>query len=66
MQSSYDIAKQGIDLRTMSDETVRFWHVEHGTLLGKLEGHNGWVWKVTLSADGSMFATGSHDRTVYL
>ena len=43
---------------------VKFWDVAARTEIATLEGHNGWVYSVAFSEDGSALASGSQDGTV--
>ncbi|HEX9369858.1 MAG TPA: hypothetical protein VF897_02590 [Roseiflexaceae bacterium] len=39
---------------------------EYRAAIATLQGHTGWVWRVALSADGQLLASGSYDGTVRL
>jgi WD40 repeat protein/class 3 adenylate cyclase len=42
------------------------WHVDSGRKIATFAGHEGALWDVAFSADGSVLATGGFDRTVRL
>ena len=46
------------------DTTVRIWDVASGMLRTTLIGHNGSIYTLALSPDGTQLATGSNDHTV--
>ncbi|KAG8937761.1 hypothetical protein FRC03_007874 [Tulasnella sp. 419] len=46
------------------DNTVCIWDAVTGSLIRKLEGHNGPVWSVAFSHDSTMIVSGSDDQTV--
>lgn len=44
---------------------IGLWSTETGrSLCGPLNGHNGWVWALSVSRDGKMLASGGEDSTV--
>src|SRR2546430_491570 len=49
-----------------ADGTLRLWETSTGRALATLQGSNGTVWCVSLSADGHMVASGGEDGTVRL
>ena len=50
-----------------SDQTIKIWDLTTGACIGTLEGHEGSIHSVAISADGTLIAsTGSTDRTVRL
>ena len=46
------------------DRTLRLWDVGSGSCLATLHGHGDIVWRVALSPDGRLAASGSADDTV--
>ncbi|KAG8939910.1 hypothetical protein FRC03_005911 [Tulasnella sp. 419] len=46
------------------DKTVCIWDAVTGSLIRKLEGHNGTVYSVAFSYDSTMIVSGSYDKTV--
>jgi WD40 repeat protein len=48
------------------DRTVQLWDVATGTFIARLAGHEGKVWCLAYSPDGTRLASGSYDRTVRL
>jgi WD40 repeat protein len=48
------------------DGTVRVWDLATGKVVGKFEGHAGWVKRVAVSADGRYALSGGDDRLVRL
>ncbi len=49
-----------------SDCTVRLWDLETGAEIRRLEGHEGWVRAVAVTADGGRAVSGGEDGTVRL
>jgi WD40 repeat protein len=45
---------------------VRLWEVPSGQPLAAFQGHTGGVWRVALSSDGHLLASGGADGTVRL
>lgn len=46
------------------DRVVKRLHIASGTIQGKFCGHTGSIWKVALSADGRLLASGGEDLTI--
>jgi WD40 repeat protein len=59
-------APDGRTLAVAVDQTVRLWDVATGRLVANLAGHEGKVQCLAYSADGTLLASGGHDRTVRL
>ncbi|MEM7244580.1 MAG: protein kinase [Acidobacteriota bacterium] len=49
-----------------TDETIRIWDVDDGTLLAVLEGHVGEVFALAFSPDGTRLASGGRDAIIRL
>ncbi len=47
-----------------SDNTIKIWKVDTGTLLHTLNDHRGWVNSVAWNPDGTQLASGSADKTI--
>ncbi|KJE19859.1 WD40 repeat-containing protein [Frankia torreyi] len=47
-----------------TDCTVRLWDALTGEPMGELRGHQGWIWPITLSPDGTLLATGDRGGDV--
>jgi WD40 repeat protein len=46
------------------DGFFRLWDVDAGRMLREWHGHDGWIWSVGFSPDGSRFASAGRDRVV--
>jgi dipeptidyl aminopeptidase/acylaminoacyl peptidase len=59
-------APDGRTLAVAVDQTVRLWDLATGRLVANLAGHEGKVQCLAYSSDGTLLASGSHNRTVRL
>jgi WD40 repeat protein len=59
-------APDGRTIAVAVEETVSLWDVETGRRVTDLVGHEGKVRRLAYSSDGTLLASGGHDRTVRL
>ncbi len=46
------------------DKTIKLWRMPKAQLTSTFEGHQGWVWSISVSRDGTLLASASDDNTV--